>query len=90
MDSVIVLRAEEFVVMNRRALSSRSLLKELRTSHNCFSVAVVVSLEDDMSEEDSSSKGSLVEDGQEIIFTNHRTSISKPFIYRMTSHTTSG
>lgn len=50
MDSVIVLRAEKFVVMNRRALSSRSLLKELRTSHNCFSVAVVVSLEDDMSE----------------------------------------
>lgn len=90
MDSVIVLRAEEFVVINRRALSSRSLLKELRTSRNCFSVTVVLSLGDDMSEEDSSCKGSLVEGGQEIIFTNYRISISEPFIYSLTSNTTSG
>lgn len=43
-----------------------------------------------MSEEDSGSKGSVVEEAQEIIFTNYRTRISKPFIYSMTSHATSG
>lgn len=59
-------------------------------SRNCFSVTVVLSFEDDMSEEDGGNKGSVVEEAQEIIFTNYRTSISKTFIYSMTSHATSG
>lgn len=80
MDSVIFFLAEGFVVMNRLALRSRSFLEEVRISRNCVSVPVVLSFEVDMSDEGSSSKGSLAEGIEEIIVSKYRINILKLFI----------
>lgn len=79
MDSVIFFLAEGFVLMNRLALCSRSFLEEVRISRNCVSVPVVLSFEVDMSDEGSSSNGSLTEGAEEIIVSKYKISILKLF-----------